>query len=200
MEGVSGRVLAQSQHRIAERHIREALGDKATACALLALPADDWTVLHDVAWPGRRRASIDHVVIGPPGIFVVTTKSWAGRVTAEDGVLRHDGHNGVAALRGAAAAAGAVASVWPDGPPAPVYAVLCLAGAARPSAPFHCVEVCSTDTLAEMMTSTPQVLADEQLRLVTSDLSWLLTSAHEPRHLAALAQVHPSRERPSALS
>jgi len=180
MAGESGRVMAQGQHRIAERHIREALGEKATACALLALPADDWTVLHDVAWPGRRRASIDYVVIGPPGVFVVTTKTWLGQVTVEDGVLRHEGHNGLAALRGAVAAAGAVASVWPDGPPAPVYAVLCLTGMERPSAAFHCVEVCSTGTLAKTLTSTPVAICDEQVGIVVSDLRWLLKGAHEP--------------------
>jgi hypothetical protein len=187
MAGESGRVMAQGQHRIAERHIREALGEKATACALLALPADDWTVLHNVAWPGRWRAGIDHVVIGPPGIFVVTTKTWVGRVTIEDGVLRHEGHNGLAVLRGAAAAAGAVASVWPDGPPAPVYAVLCLTGTDRPSAPFHCVEVCSTGTLAQTLTSTPAAISDEQARIVVSDLRWLLKSAIVPLHVPTLA-------------
>ena len=183
----SGHVMADGQHQIVERP--EVLG---------GLP-DGWTVLHDVAWPGRWRASIDQVVIGPSGIYVVATRSWAGRVTIERGVLRHNGRNRLAALRGAVAAAAAVASVWPDRPPAPVHAILSLTGADRPSASFGCVSVCSSDALVETLTSRPRVVAAQQLRIVVSDLRWLLSSASDPRHLAAFAQSQASRERFSAL-
>jgi hypothetical protein len=194
----SGHVMAEGQHRITERLDVMAPGEGATAAALTALP-DGWSVLHDVAWPGRRWARIDQVVIGPSGIYTVATRNWAGRVTVDHGALRHNGRNRLAALRGAVAAAAAVASVWPDRPPAPVHGILCLTGADRPSASFGCVSVCSTEALVETLTSRPAAVSAGQTRIVVSDLRWLLSSAHDPRHLAAFAHSHLSREWSSAI-
>jgi Nuclease-related domain len=39
-----------------------------------------WTVLHDVAVPGSR-ANGDHLLIGPPGVFLVDSKAWHGHIT-----------------------------------------------------------------------------------------------------------------------
>lgn len=41
-----------------------------TARALVALPTE-WTVMHHVQWPGRTGADVDHVVVGPGGVFVI---------------------------------------------------------------------------------------------------------------------------------
>ena len=153
--------------------------ERPTVTAMPALPADGWTVLYDVAWPGRRRMSIDHVVVGPPGVLVVTTESWSGRVVLEGGELRHDGRNRIDALRHAVAAAAAVASVWPVKPPAPVHAIMHLTGADRPSAWFGCVTACSTEALVPAMTALPVALTDHEVRIVTSDLRWLLRGASE---------------------
>jgi Nuclease-related domain. len=49
-------------------------------------------VLHDRVIPGAP-GNIDHLVIGPTGIFVVDSKVWAGRVVAvADGVLSVGGY------------------------------------------------------------------------------------------------------------
>ena len=41
-----------------------------------------WTVLHDrFLRPGQSEANLDHVVIGPGGMFLVDAKNRAGRVT-----------------------------------------------------------------------------------------------------------------------
>ena len=58
----------------------------------MELPAE-WTALHDVRWPGRRFANIDHIVIGPGGIFVVDSKNWSGNLTFSGGVLRQNGRS-----------------------------------------------------------------------------------------------------------
>ena len=39
---------------------RGARGEVEVARALEALPSE-WVVLHDLSWPGRQRANIDHV-------------------------------------------------------------------------------------------------------------------------------------------
>ncbi len=42
-------------------------------------------ILHDLAIPGSR-ANGDHLLIGPPGVFLVDSKAWHGRITfAGDG-------------------------------------------------------------------------------------------------------------------
>ena len=43
-------------------------------------------LLHDLRIPNTR-ANIDHVVIGPPGVFVVETKSYGGRIRVRSGEL-----------------------------------------------------------------------------------------------------------------
>jgi Nuclease-related domain len=51
-----------------------------------------WTVLHDVAIPGSR-ANGDHLLIGPPGVFLVDSKAWHGHITqAIDGSAWHKGY------------------------------------------------------------------------------------------------------------
>ena len=86
MAGESARESARRQRekaarlqRSAELWERGADGERATAAALDALPKDTWTVFHDVRWPGRKFANIDHVAVGPSGIFVIDAKRYKGR-------------------------------------------------------------------------------------------------------------------------
>ena len=59
-------------------------GESATARALAPLVADGFIVLHDRLIPGSR-ANIDHIVIGPPGVAVVESKSYSGRLKVRGG-------------------------------------------------------------------------------------------------------------------
>jgi hypothetical protein len=54
-----------------------AAGEMKTGRLLEPLEAEGFRILHDRKIP-RSRANIDHVVIGPPGIFVLETKSYSG--------------------------------------------------------------------------------------------------------------------------
>jgi hypothetical protein len=62
------------------RWLRGAAGERATAALLDRLPPEHWSVLHDLPIPGSR-ANIDHLVIGPTGIWVVDTKTTLAPVT-----------------------------------------------------------------------------------------------------------------------
>ena len=64
-----------------DRWRRGAVGERATASALARLPARRWRVWHDLRVPGSR-ANIDHLVVGPTGVWVVDTKSTTAPVTA----------------------------------------------------------------------------------------------------------------------
>jgi hypothetical protein len=71
---------------------RGAREERRTARHLHKLARQGWTVLHDVAVP-RSRANGDHLPIGPPGMFLVDSKTWHGHITqAVDGSAWHNGH------------------------------------------------------------------------------------------------------------
>ncbi len=56
-------------------------GEIATARALAwRLHRSDVVVLHDRRIPGRGRANIDHIAIGPGGVTVIDSKSSRGRI------------------------------------------------------------------------------------------------------------------------
>ena len=61
-----------------------AAGERRTERALRPLAAAGWRIRHDL--DDHPYGNIDHVVIGPPGVFVLDSKVWSGQVTIEDGV------------------------------------------------------------------------------------------------------------------
>ncbi|GAA1795083.1 hypothetical protein GCM10009795_045780 [Nocardioides hankookensis] len=179
MAGESAREVARRQRekaarleQAAARWERGAAGEEAVATALAALPRTEWTVVSDVQWPGRRFANIDHVVIGPGGVFVIDAKNWSGKVEVVDSVLRQNGRHREPAVAGGSDAALAVAQLA-SLDPSLVHPVLCfvrddwLSGWARD------VMVCSTFNLVTMLVSRPTALAGDALvstrsRVVTS--------------------------------
>jgi hypothetical protein len=69
---------------------RGATGERHTARLLDRLTPDGYVVLHDLAVPGSR-ANVDHLVIGPSGVFVIDSKQWTGRVhQGADGLVWHN--------------------------------------------------------------------------------------------------------------
>jgi hypothetical protein len=83
---------ANKVDRAAEMWDRGLAGELTVGAQLELLRPYGFDVLHDLHWPGRQRANIDHVAIGPPGILVVDAKNWSGNVTVRDGVLRQNGY------------------------------------------------------------------------------------------------------------
>jgi Nuclease-related domain len=67
---------------------RGAAGERRTARLLGPLERHGWAVLHDLAVPGSR-ANIDHLVIGPGGVFVIDSKQYRGRQLDPTGRLWH---------------------------------------------------------------------------------------------------------------
>src|SRR6266511_2259047 len=68
---------------------RGAIGERRTARLLTRLERHGWAVLHDLAVPGSR-ANIDHLLIGPGGVFVVDSKLYTGKLhLAPGGSLWH---------------------------------------------------------------------------------------------------------------
>ena len=136
-----------------------AAGEVAVATALAALPAG-WVVLHDLAWPGRQRANLDHVVIGPGGVFVVDAKNWSGRIEVRDHVLTQDGRRREEAVSSVAAAAIAVQALVS---PLDCDGVLCFVRDDEVVATAGNVTVCSTVNLVATLTSRPPVLGPDEV-------------------------------------
>jgi hypothetical protein len=69
---------------------RGAHGERHTARLLDRLTRDGFVVFHDMAVPGSD-ANVDHLVIGPTGLFVIDSKQWTGSVNqSADGLAWHD--------------------------------------------------------------------------------------------------------------
>jgi hypothetical protein len=83
-EARAGRLRALSAERQAEADTYAALasavekgnhGERVVAELLDVLDGAGWCVLHDRYKPGST-ANLDHVVVGPPGLFVIDAKNW----------------------------------------------------------------------------------------------------------------------------
>jgi hypothetical protein len=69
---------------------RGAAGERRTARLLDRLTRDRYVVFHDLALPGSP-ANVDHLVIGPTGVFVIDSKQWTGSVRqGADGLAWHN--------------------------------------------------------------------------------------------------------------
>ena len=65
-------------------------GEQQTARLLDRLGRDGYQVLHDLAMPDSP-ANVDHLVIGPSGLFVIDSKQWTGSVQqCADGLVWHN--------------------------------------------------------------------------------------------------------------
>jgi hypothetical protein len=67
------------------------VGEKAVIEVLETL-SDDYVLLNDLLLPARR-GNVDHLVVGPNGIFVLETKNWSGKIKCIGDQWYHFGRN-----------------------------------------------------------------------------------------------------------
>lgn len=204
MAGESAAEVAQRLRQKAERQLevaghyeKGAVGERATADALAGLDSQDWVVMHDLAWPGRARANIDHVVVGPAGVFAIDTKNWSGRVEVRDHQLRQNGRQREASVSGAAEAGLALTRIVSSTTGAAVTPVLCFHQDASVAGWARDVMVCATSNVVEMLRSRPMVLSPEQVRQAALALDASLRPATASRAIASRA---PRPAKPAAVS
>ena len=140
--------------------------DTSAVGALAALSWRGWVVLHDLARPGRRRGTLDHVLVGPGGVFVVSRTKWPGPVSVTDGDVTE--------------VVGAAADVLALVPDVPVHPVLCLERHAPVTGWVSNVMLCATSNVEEVLTSRPAVLGPEQVQQVADVLKSRLRPAPPP--------------------
>ena len=204
MAGESAREKAQrawekSQRlaRYAEQWEKGADGESATAAALANL-GPEWTCWHDLHWPGRRFANIDHLAIGPAGIFIIDSKNWSGTITVKDNVLRQGGYRRETAVAGCADSALAVGELLPRYLDR-VWPVLCFTGEEPVDGWARDVMLCSTSTVVAMVACRPTVLDAGEIAdaVLTLQARMRSKTTPPPRPRAAVAP-RLSRPRPAS--
>jgi hypothetical protein len=168
------REKARRLDAVADRWERGAEGESQTAEALATL-GPGWVIWHDVAWPGRRYANIDHVVVGPTGIFVVDSKNWSGSISIRNGVLRQNGYGREREVAGCAEAAIAVGSLVPDFMTT-CHPVMCFTSPVSVEERIRDVTVCSTTNLVSTITAGPLVLDADRVAQVARNLGAQIAS------------------------
>ncbi|MFC9353660.1 NERD domain-containing protein [Arthrobacter sp. NPDC057013] len=140
-----------------------------------------WFLLHDVHWPGRPLARLEHVLVGPGGVVVVNAKTWSGEVDVVDGALRQNGHDRFPAVETALAQAAAVAAVLPAPWRRLVRSLICLTAQPEMQATTGSgIEVRGIDCVAAGVTNLPDVLDSPSVLLLYAQLGQLLTRPQVP--------------------
>ena len=155
---------------IGEAEARRVEAELRTTHALDDLDPAAWTVIKDLQWPGGRYGHVDHVVVGPSGVYVIDTKYWSGDVNVYGGRLRHEGHTEDSVVASLTEAASAVALLTPGVPQRLVKPVLCVSGAEDLDAHVGALIVCSTDTLASVLESRVHSMSTHQITIASGQL------------------------------
>jgi hypothetical protein len=109
-----------------------AQGERRTARILGRLERDGFVAFHDLAVPGSP-ANVDHLVVGPTGVFVIDSKFYRGVVRVGlDGRLWYGGRSLDRVLGTLWWEAQQVAEALAGGPEIRVYPVLCMHEARLP--------------------------------------------------------------------
>jgi hypothetical protein len=143
---------------------RGAAGERRTARLLAALERHGWAVLHDLAVPGSR-ANIDHLVIGPGGVFVIDSEHYRGRLQLDGSRRLWHGHYPLApTVRTVEFEADQAAQVLAD-PDVVVVPIVAVHGAQVPWGKMvtQGVPVVAAERLPSMLRQLPAVLGPERV-------------------------------------
>jgi hypothetical protein len=195
-------MAGEPAQRLARRH-----RGHTTGSILDGLHVDGWAVFHDVRWPGTRR-TVDHVVVGPPGVFVIDSKNWSGRIEVRENSFWCRGRRQDRVIGASSEAALGIAGVLGGPASATVRSVLCFERDEPVVGWCYDVMLCSTSNLREMLTRRPQMLTPDEITLasIELDLAFRSTPPSPPRaerpertpRIHARRQPRPSRGEPMA--
>jgi hypothetical protein len=77
--------------RTEDRNWRRGAEGEERVAAYLASLGERWAVIHDLTI-GSKGANLDHLVIGPAGVFVLNTKNLTGKLTVYEHAILQNGH------------------------------------------------------------------------------------------------------------
>jgi hypothetical protein len=146
---------------------RGSAGERRTARLLDQLERQGWAVLHDLAVP-RSQTNIDHLAIGPGGVFVIDSKQYRGRLQLDgSGRLWHGRHPLAPTLRAVSWEADQAAQVLPN-PGVAVMPIVAVHGAQVPwgKVVIDGVPVVPAGRLPSMLRALPVVLGPERVAVL----------------------------------
>jgi hypothetical protein len=161
-----------------ERRDRGAAGEEYVGGLLDELPGGDWLVIHDAS---LGRGNVDHILIGPAGVFTVETKSHPGPVRV--------GHTHGATLRQAHAQRKAIENV--TGMRVEPLIVFSRAWVDRPLARRRGVRVVPAGMLVGYLGKRRVVLSHEQIRDARRLVEGALARSPARAHRARERLLHP---------
>jgi hypothetical protein len=148
---------------------RGAAGERRTTRLLARLERDGWVILHDLALP-RSPANLDHLAIGPGGVFVIDAKQYRGRLQLDAcGQLWHGRYPLAPTLGTVSFEADQAAQVLPD-PGMAVVPIVAVHGAQVPwgKVVMQGVPVVSARRLPSMLRALPPVLGPERVAILAA--------------------------------
>jgi Nuclease-related domain len=155
-----------------------AAGERRTARLLAPLERHGWAILHDLAIPGST-ANLDHLALGPGGVFVIDSKQYRGRLQLDaSGKLWHGRHPLAPTLGAVSWEADQAAQALPD-PGVAVVPIVAVHGAQVPwsKVVVDGVPVVAVQRLPSMLRALPAVLGPERV-------AWLADQARVSFHAA----------------
>ena len=152
---------AERVDRAAQNYRAGEEGERRCSELLVQLAPDGFFTLDDRCLP-EAKGNLDHLVVGPPGVFIVDSKNWSGTLAIEGRTLRQNGRrrdNAVEAVR--SQAAGIAERLEDAGLRSDLRPVLCFVGEAQLADrsvldPVHLV---NADDLTPFLRSLPRVLS-----------------------------------------
>ncbi|MEY2477670.1 MAG: hypothetical protein QOG87_2985 [Actinomycetota bacterium] len=200
-EGARLRAIAGAETTAAAWE-RGAVGERQTAELLSQLPAS-FHVMHDRSLPGSR-ANVDHLVVGPPGVFMVDSKNFTYPVTLSNGTLWTGTHPLTRELEKAsweARSAGGELALHRGGRTVPITPVLCIHGSEIPDGlVVGGVIVVGASRLVHTLLARPRLIADAAVAdlaaLAASALREWMPPPEEPAHVSS----SPSTRTPKVAS
>lgn len=195
-------MAGEAAGRTARRH-----RERTTGAILDGLRSAGWSVFHDVRLPGRHRTRVDHVVVGPPGVFVIEAKSSAGRIEIRDDNFWCRGRRQDRVVGQASEASMMVAGLVSGPAAATVRGALCFVREEPVAGWCYDVMISSTTNLRDMLTSRPTVLSPDEVMLasIELDLGFRATAERpasepklQPERETRVRQPRPRRSEPLA--
>jgi ssDNA-binding Zn-finger/Zn-ribbon topoisomerase 1 len=148
-------------------------GEDRTARALAELESEGFIVLHDRRKPGSS-ANIDHVIVGPTGVFVVETKSYSGPLSIRGDDVFVGGRRRTDMVQQARSEADVVKAVLAiAGDNLPVTPILCIHRAEMPllKASVQGIPVVNERGLVRVLRRTADVLDPQKVLEVAALLN-----------------------------
>jgi hypothetical protein len=176
-----------------------AASEREVADRLSQLIPHGWYLLHDVHWPGRPKANLDHVLVGPGGVVVVDSKNWTGEVRVSSGVLWQGRYSRTQSVEGALAQCAAVTSVLAPAHRRFARPLICMA--AQPDLfgiTSSDVAVAGMDRVVDVVLALPEVLDQQAVVGLYAQLGEQLTQEQDGgMPVARPVVVRPAVGRPA---